>query len=288
MRQSESQFEAVFNQTYQFTGILSPEGTIRNVNQSALDFAGVREVKLVGLKFWETPYWQHSEAIQAKVKHAVEQAALGKFERMEVDHIRFDGEIRCVDFSIKPVRDDAGQIFMLIAEGRDITDRKNAEEVLRLSEKNRILVENAHDAIFIIQDDVLQYANQSTETLLGYAAAELCNTLFTDYIHPDDREMVIRYHQEQFESRKAPGYQSFRILGRSMAILWVELNAIRIDWKGRPATMGFARDITSQKKMESQLLHSQKMEVIGTLAGGIAHDFSNTLQAISALRSPRR
>lgn len=282
LRQSEVKFEAVFNQTFQFIGILNPDGSIRNVNQTALDFAGAKEINLVGLKFWEAPYWRHSEAIQFKIKNAIELASHGEFKRMEVTQVGSDDEIRSVDFSIKPVKDPTGRIFMLITEGRDINERKKAEEILKQSEeKYRILVENAHDAIFIIQDDVLKYANKSTEVLSGYPAEDLYNKPFTAQIHPEDRDKMNNRQQFRVESRNFAGHQIFRIIDRSGAIKWADLNAIRIDWEERPAIMCFARDITSQKQMESQLLHAQKMEAIGTLAGGIAHDFNNNLQAIS-------
>jgi PAS domain S-box-containing protein len=282
LRQSEAKFEAVFNQTFQYIGILNLDGSIRNINQTALDFAGAEEKDLIGLNFWEAPYWKHSEAIRSKVKSAIEIASQGEFRRMEVTQVDSNGEIRYVDFSIKPVQDRSGRIFLLIPEGRDINERKKAENILKQSEeKYRALVENAHDAIFIIQDDVLKYANQSTEVLSGYSAAELNNKPFTDHIHPDDRNKMIGRHQSRLEGRDLGDHQSFRILDRSGAIKWVDLNAIRIDWEDRPAIMCFARDITSQKQMEAQLLQTQKMDAIGTLAGGIAHDFNNSLQAIS-------
>lgn len=282
LQQSEVKFKAVFNQTFQFIGILNLNGSILNINQTALDFAGAKEIDLIGLKFWEAPYWRHSEAIQSKIKSAIETASQGEFRRMEVTQVDSDGKIRYVDFSIKPVKDHLGRIFMLIPEGRDINERKKSEETLKQSEeKYRALVENAHDAIFIIQDHVLKYANQSTEVLSGYSATELNNKPFTDHIHPDDRNKMIDRYQSRLEGRDLVNHQSFRILDRSGAIKWADLNTIRISWEDRPAIMCFARDITSQKQMESQLLQAQKMDAIGTLAGGIAHDFNNNLQAIS-------
>ncbi len=281
LRQSEALFEAVFNQTFQFIGILKPDGTTLSINQTALDFAGIEGDALVGLKFWEGPYWQHAPDIQARLIEAIQRAARGEFTRMELTHIRHDGVERIVDFSLKPIFDDRGEVTLLIPEGRDITERKKAEEILRLSEeKYRILVENAHDAIFIAQDGRLLYANHSTEVLTGYSTAELQRRPFTDHVHPDDRALVARRHRARMAGEAPPNFYSIRLLNRSGEVKWADLNAVRIEWEGRAAVMCFARDITSQKQIEAQLLQAQKMEAIGTLAGGIAHDFNNNLQAI--------
>ncbi len=281
LRQSEALFEAVFNQTYQLIGILAPDGTIRAANQAALDFAGVDAADLQGKKFWDAPFWWHSETVRERIQSTVESAARGRFHRMETTHTRADGEIRHVDFSLKPVFDGSGRVSMLIPEGRDISERKHAEEVLRLSEeKYRVLVENAHDAIFIVRKGLLQYANRSTEVLTGYTAEELRQRPLNEFIHWE-QNATLPLDGGPPNDGIPPGFHNVRMVGRASTVKWVELNAIRIDWEGRPATMGFARDITSQKQMEAQLLHSQKMDAIGTLAGGIAHDFNNTLQAIS-------
>ncbi len=159
--------------------------------------------------------------------------------------------------------------------------REQAKAALRESEeKYRLVIENANDAIFIAQDETLKFVNPKTEIMIGYSAEELAEMPFMNIIHPEDRDMVFNRYLKRIEGKEPPNLYSFRILSKSGKDLEVELNAVRINWEGRPATLSFLRDITEKRKLEAQLRQAQKMEAIGTLSGGIAHDFNNILGII--------
>jgi PAS domain S-box-containing protein len=128
LRESEQKFRAIFDQTFQFTGLLDLEGKVMAANKTALAASGVQESDVLGKPFWETIWWSHSKELQQKARDAVERTARGEFIRFETTHPGPDGSLLHVDFSLKPVRDDTGRVVMLIPEGRDITERKSAEE----------------------------------------------------------------------------------------------------------------------------------------------------------------
>ena len=127
---SERRSRALFDQTFQLIGLLEVDGTVLDVNQTALGFANLTLEDVIGKPFWETPWWNHSEVLMAKVKYAVENAGTGEFVRFEANHPTPDGRSCAIDFSIKPVYDEGGDIVWLVPEGRDITDRKQFENDL--------------------------------------------------------------------------------------------------------------------------------------------------------------
>ncbi len=127
LRESERRFHALFDQAFQFLGLLKPDGTILEINQTALDATGVVRDDVLGLPFWKGQWWSESKVMQQRIEDAVQRAARGEFVRFEVEVRSLNGRLIDVDFSLKPVKDEAGVVVLLIPEGRDITPIKHAQ-----------------------------------------------------------------------------------------------------------------------------------------------------------------
>ena len=130
LKEREQSFQAIFNSMFQFIGVLSPEGILLEANQTALAFAGVIPDEVLNRPFWEAKWWTISEETQAQLKNAIALAAQGEFVRYEVDVLGAEDKIITIDFSLKPVIDEAGNVVQSIAEGRDVSELKQMREDL--------------------------------------------------------------------------------------------------------------------------------------------------------------
>ena len=131
VKESDRMIRAVFDSTFQFTGLLSPEGILLDANRTALEFVGLSYHEVVGRPFWETPWWQGDEKRVQQLRQAVRDAAGGKFVRYEAGFESVSGAWIVTDFSLKPILSAEGSIIRLIAEARDVSGLRKAEGAYR-------------------------------------------------------------------------------------------------------------------------------------------------------------
>ena len=167
LRESERKARAVFDLSIGFVGLLTPDGRVVDINRTALNFFGIEQAEVQDKHFWATPWWAHSADMQAQLKEAVQTAAGGELVHFETVHYDQNGKQYNIDFSLKPIRDEMGQVVWLIPEGRDITERRKMEQERDVLNK-RLLQSQKMEAIGQLAGGIAHDFNNILAGIIGY------------------------------------------------------------------------------------------------------------------------
>jgi len=164
---------------------------------------------------------------------------------------------------------------------KEIAQRKQAQEALRTSEeKYRLLVNGASETILVSQDGLVKFVNPKAAEVAGYELDEFIGMPLSRLVHPDDLPDVMERYFQRLKGEHVTGGNTFRVIARDGSIKWQQINAVVIDWEGKPATLNFITDVTARKKAEDEL--RQALDTVNmTLDGTI-----NALALMSELRDP--
>ena len=271
--------------------MLSPEGHVVSWNLGAQRFKGYAPHEIIGQHF--SRFYTAEDLARGVPAYALKTAETqGKFEA-EGWRVRKDGTRFWASVVIDPIRDEHGHLIGFTKITRDITEKRQAQEALRVSEERfRLLVDGVTDyAIYMLSPSgVVTNWNAGARRIKGYEDQEVIGTHFSRFYTEEDRQAGLpaqvlarageigRYESEGWRVRK----DGTRFWAH------VVVDAIRND-EGH--LVGFAkvtRDITERKyaaeqleKTREALFQSQKMEAIGKLTGGVAHDFNNLLNVLT-------
>jgi PAS domain S-box-containing protein len=181
------------------------------------------------------------------------------------------------------VRDEASKPVRMVGTITDITGRMRAELQLRESEQrlDRV-VKHIHDALIV--DDAagrVLYANQKFFQLFGIPESELPAVILEEYVAPEWRERLRKRHDRRLRGESVPEQFEYEGMRRDGTRLWLEVSVVKLFENGQiTGTQSVIRDITERKRIETQLLRTQRMQSIGRLAAGVAHDVNNALSSV--------
>lgn len=244
----------IFDQTVSLMGLMKTDGTVIKINPIALDVIQSKESAVIGKPFWETPWWAHNLEQQQRLRDAIRKAAQGEFVRFETTHPKADGELMYVDFSIKPVKDEKGNVILLVPEGRDITERVKQEEQLRLQQLQQFaIMDNVPDLMWM-KDAMGVYlaVNKAFLTIVGKRREEIIGKTDFDVFLKGYAELHQAYDKEVAKSGKQRRMEE-TVIDTKGNVIWLEtIKSPVYDTNEKLiGVAGVGRDITERRKIRS-------------------------------------
>ena len=275
LRNSESQIRAMLNATHDSVFLLDLKGSILDLNHQAARRRNKRRKDIIG----ESIYDYLPEPADANRREAIEKiiqtSSMAVYEEKR--------GVNTYKIRLFPIFDDTGQMTRIVSFSRDITERKLAEEALRESRENLgRIVELLPDLVAIVQDGTIVFINQAGIKMLGAEySAQITGKYLTDFVNPELLAEINSGIEALLAGEARSPICTIKIQRLDGRKIDIETVGVPFIYNGQKALQLIARDISGKIKLENQLRQAQKMEAIGTLAGGVSHDFNNLLQAIN-------
>ena len=253
LRISEAKFKEIFETIEDLYYETDSAGIVKILSPSLHCLTGWNEEDVIGKPATKV-YVDPSDREQLLLKLSEK----GYVHDYEVLLKKKNGEERQASLSARWIIDDNGQPIGVRGLLRDMTERKQLEKSLKESEKSyKSLVENANEGIFVAQDSMLKYVNPASVKIFGHSQNELTTKPFINFIHPEDRDMVLDMHIRRMRGEKFESKYGFRIVTENGIKRDVEIDSVIIQWAGKPAALGFVNDITDRKQTEEALRKSE-------------------------------
>jgi two-component system cell cycle sensor histidine kinase/response regulator CckA len=268
---------AVLNTEGAIVLVLSSDGRIVRFNRACEVVSGYTFEELQGRFVWD--FLIPPEQVEG-VNKVFNALTAGMFpNKYENYWVAKDGQRKLIAWSNTALHAADGRVEYVIATGIDITEHRKADGALLEEKKFSDVVIDSLPGLFYIIDEagnIIRW-NKNLQEMFGYSPEELVNKNALDFFR-EDRELVSRKIHEVFQSGSAQ--VEARMVTKDGVSISFMLTGFRIIMNDNPYLVGVGIDISERKRLEYELRHSQKMESIGTLAGGISHDFNNILTAI--------
>jgi PAS domain S-box-containing protein len=279
LRESQQRFRDLFENSPDAIFVEDLEGMVLDVNFAACVLHGLTREQLIGknaLNDLVPP--SHRE----NARRDFQKLASGKLSWVEGESLTAAGKNTPVEVRAGRMEYDGKPALLLHV--RDISERRAAVAAVQSSEMLfRSVWENSVDGMRLTDENgIIIAVNKACCELVGMKAEELEGKPFTIvYAESENPQAILESHREHFRARAANRKIQQQITLHNGQVMALEITGSFIELHGQPLLLfSLFRDVTTQRRLEEQLRQSQKMEAIGQLAGGVAHDFNNILTVI--------
>lgn len=257
LHQRKNFFEDILNDMFTFIGVLTPDGEIIFANNTALKIAGIKLEDVQGKMLYDAFWFQHTDESRQIIKNNIEKCAAGKSMLEEIEIQTAAGSLMWIDYSMHPIFDKSGAVKFLVAEGRNITPRKESEKAQAKGEMRYQELINSLPLSVLETDKKgnIVFANQSALKFFGHTPEDFKQGLHSlDMIAPEDRQKALK-HFDRILNDKNTSPNKY-LAKRKDGTLFPALYHASILLKDNKlaGTRGFAIDITDREEKQKELL----------------------------------
>ncbi len=292
-REIDTRFSGAFEFAPIGVALVSPDGQrFLKVNRALCDLFGYSEEELRTRTIQDLT---HPDDVEVGITNVTQALSGGvRSFQLEKRYTHRNGTVIEAMLSASLVRDGNGTPLHFVAHIQDITKRKEAENELRASnERFNQLANNITDAFWIRSPDMqtVQYVSPAFETIWGRPVEYLYTHPheWADFIVPEDRDRVVSTFAELTGGREKLDLE-YRIMRPGGEVRWIRSRGYQVRNAEGELTrnIGIVTDITERKQAEAELRQAQKMDAVGQLAAGVAHEFNNILQTLMSMATISR
>ncbi|MEN6465053.1 MAG: diguanylate cyclase [Syntrophaceae bacterium] len=217
------------------------------VNRAFEDIMGLEQEDVIGKTCYEIFKPEMAEALVQSDKQVLRSRMVSRFEH-EIDH---NGKRLIIDTINTPIYNTTGQIAGIVSVSRDITSRRQVEDLYE------VLANSSPVGVYVVQDGYIRFGNPKFREYAGLSERELLGLKATDLVHPDDREFVKASAAKMLKGQRSAPYE-YRLNTRGGETRWIMETVIPITYGGEKAVLGNALDFTARRNAEEALRESEQ------------------------------